>query len=65
MGTGYTIAYLVYTIGTLITSPATLSIGAAIGGGIAVLVFAGILVCLCANSDKKLKAEYALSGKKA
>ncbi|MBE6617408.1 MAG: ferrous iron transporter B [Ruminococcaceae bacterium] len=57
MGTGYSIAYLVYTIGTLITAPATLNIGAAIGGGIAVLVFAGILICLCVNSDKKLKAE--------
>ena len=64
LGTGYTIGYLVYTIGTLITAPATLSIGAAIGGGIAVLIMAGIAVYLCVNSDKKVKAEYALGGKK-
>ncbi len=64
LGTGYTVGYLVYTIGTLITAPATLSIPATIGGGIAVLVMAGILVYLCVNSDKKVKAEHALSGKK-
>ena len=64
LGTGYTVGYLVYTIGTLITAPATLSIPATIGGGIAVLVMVGILVYLCVNSDKKVKAEYALSGKK-
>ena len=62
--TGYTIAYLVYTIGTLIVAPASLSIGAAIGGGIFVLAFAAVLVCLCANADKKVKAEFALSGRK-
>ena len=64
LGTGYTVGYLVYTIGTLITAPATLSIPATIGGGIAVLIMVGILVYLCVNSDKKVKAEYALSGKK-
>ncbi len=64
LGTGYTVGYLVYTIGTLITAPATLSVSAAIGGGIAVLVMVGILVYLCVNADKKVKAEYALSGKK-
>ncbi len=64
IGVGYSIAYLVYTIGTLITAPATLIIGAAIGGGIAVAVFAAILIYLCTKADKKLKAEYALKGKK-
>ena len=64
LGTGYTIAYLVYTIGTLIVAPASLSIPAAIGGGIFVLVFAGILTCLCIRSDKKVAAEYALAGRK-
>ena len=64
LGTGYTVGYLVYTIGTLIAAPATLSVSAAIGGGIAVLVMVGILVYLCVNADKKVKAEYALSGKK-
>ena len=64
LGTGYTVGYLVYTIGTLIVAPATLNVGAAIGGGIAVAVFAAILIGLCVNSDRKLKAEYALSGRK-
>ena len=62
LGTGYTISFLVYQIGTLITT-GTLGAGF-LGGLIAVLVFVAILVCLCINSDKKLKAEYALSGKK-
>lgn len=61
IGVGYTIGYLVYTVGTLITAPATLNVGAAIGGGCAVLVFALILTALCINSDKKVKAEYALN----
>ncbi len=63
LGVGYTLGYLVYTVGTLITAPETLHVGAAIGGGIAVAVMAVIVVYLCANSDKKVKAEYALSGK--
>ena len=64
IGTGYTVGYLVYTIGTLLTAPASLNVGAAIGGGVFVLAFAGILVYLCVNADKKVKAEYALSGGK-
>ena len=64
LGVGYTLGYLVYTVGTLITSPATLHIGAAIGGGIAVLCMAAVVVFLCIRSDKKVRAEYALSGKK-
>ncbi len=63
LGVGYTVGYLVYTIGTLITAPESLGIGAAIGGGVAVAVFVAILVYLCTKSDKKLKAEYALGGK--
>lgn len=63
LGVGYTIGYLVYTIGTLIVDSTMLSIGATIGGGIFVAIFAAILVCLCVCSDKKVKAEYALSGK--
>ena len=63
LGVGYTIGYLVYTVGTLITAPATLNVGAAIGGLIAVAVMAAVVVYLCVNADKKVKAEYALSGK--
>ncbi len=60
LGAGYTIGYLVYTIGTLITAPASLNVGAAIGGFIAVLVFAAVVIVLINNTDKKMKAEYAL-----
>ncbi len=63
LGVGFTVGYLVNTIGTLIVDASKLHIGGAIGGGIAVIAFAVILVCLCISSDKKLKAEYALKQK--
>ncbi len=51
-GIGYTVAFLVYQIGTIIT---TGSIGAGFFYGFfAVAVFVGIIVCLCINSSKKL-----------
>ncbi len=53
LGVGYTVAYLVYTVGTLITAPETLGIGAAIGGGAAVIVFIAILAMLCAKGGRK------------
>ena len=59
LGVGYTVAYLVYTVGTLITAPETLNIGAALGGLAAVLVFAGILTYLTVNSKNKIRKEYA------
>ncbi len=61
LGVGFTLGYLVYTIGTLITAPELLNVGAAVGGLIAVVVFALILVLLVNNTNKKLKSEYALS----
>ena len=64
LATGYSIGYLVYTVGTLITAPATVNVGAAIGGLAFLVVFAGVLVYLCSKSNKSLKAEYALGGKK-
>ena len=60
LGVGYTIGYLVYTIGTLLTAPATLSVGGVIGGGIAVVCMIGIVIFLCIRADRKVKAEYAL-----
>ena len=63
LATGYTVAYLVYTIGTLIVSPAALNIGAAIGGAIAVAVMVAIVVAIILNTERKLKAEYALKSK--
>ena len=60
--TGYAIGFLVYQIGTLIT---TGSLGAGFVGGLIFLVaYAAALVWLCVRSDNKVKAEYALAGKK-
>jgi len=64
LATGYSVGYLVYTVGTLITAPASLSIPAVVGGGTFVLAFAAVLVFLCVRADKKVEAEYALSGRK-
>lgn len=62
LGVGFTVAYLVYTIGTLITAPATLNIGAALAGLAAVAVMVVIVSLLIANTKKKMKTEYALNG---
>ena len=62
LAVGYTVAYLVYTIGTLITAPATLNVGAAIAGLIAVAVMAAIIMALIRHTNQSLKKEYALSG---
>ena len=60
LGVGYTLGFLVYQIGTLIT---TGSVGVGFSGGlIAVVLMVGIVVFLCINADNKLKAE--LAGKK-
>ncbi len=64
LATGYSIGYLVYTVGTLITDPTSLNVGAAIGGGMFVLAFAAVLTWLCVKADRSVKAEYTLSGKK-
>ena len=53
LGTGYTVAFLVYQIGTLVT---TGKLGAAfVPGLIAVAVFAVILVVLSMNANKKME----------
>nr|MBQ8245370.1 ferrous iron transporter B [Oscillospiraceae bacterium] len=55
--TGYTIAYLVYQIGTLIVD-GTLGAGF-LPGLIIVGVIVGVLVYLCKNADKKLVKNYS------
>ncbi len=59
--TGYTIAYLVYTIGTIITAPSSLNVGAAVAGLIAILVMISVIIVLVNRSNKNIKAEYALA----
>ena len=58
LGTGYTVAFLVYQIGTLIT---TGSLGTAfVPGLIAVLVFAAVIIWRIHRSDQEFAAEYSL-----
>jgi len=59
LAVGYTVGYLVYQIGTLITTGA---FGAGfLPGLIAVVVMVAIVVALCQKTEKKLKEEYALA----
>ena len=64
LGTGYTVAYLVYTLGTLITAPATLNASAAFAGLAIVVVFVAVICVLITNTEKKMKAEYSLKSKR-
>lgn len=57
---GYTVAYLVYTVGTLITSPNVLNVKWAVIGGIAVAVMAGIIMMLMFKDKKEFKTEIGL-----
>jgi ferrous iron transport protein B len=60
--TGFVIGFLVYQIGTLVTTGA---LGAGfIGGLIFTILYAAVLTWLCVRSDKQVKADYALGGKK-
>ncbi len=59
LGVGYTVGFLVYQIGTLVT---TGSLGAGfVPGLIAVLIMAAVVVYLIKKTDKDLAAKYALS----
>ena len=61
LAVGYTVGYLVYQVGTLITTGA---LGAGfLGGLIAVLAIAAIIVYMCISSEKKLKKEYSFNSK--
>ncbi len=61
LAVGYTIAYLVYTVGTLITAPASLNVGAAIAGLVAVAAMVVFILGIIGKTNKSVKAEYALS----
>ena len=61
LATGYTVAFLVYQVGTLVT---TGSLGTAfVPGLIAVLAFAVIILWRIRKSDREFAAEYSLHGK--
>lgn len=59
LATGYVVAFLVYQIGTLITTKALGS--GFLGGLIAVLVIVGIIAALIKKKDKQFNAEYKLT----
>ena len=60
LGTGYSVGYLVYQIGTLITTGA---FGPGAFGGLCFLVaFAGVLTWLCVRGGKKSPTGYVLEG---
>ena len=54
LAVGYTVSYLVYTIGTLLTGE-TLVVGAAIGGGVAVAAIVAVIAALILRTNRKLK----------
>ena len=55
MGTGYTVGFFVYQLGTLIT---TGSLGKGFLPGLAIVaVFAAVIIALSVNADKKVKTE--------
>jgi len=63
LAVGYTVAYLVYTIGTLIVG-GTLNVVAAICGLIAVTAMICIVIGLILHTNQKMKTEYALKSAK-
>ncbi len=62
LGVGFTVGFLVFQIGTLIT---TGSVGAGfLGGLIAVIGFVAVITALIHKTNKELESQYALTGKK-
>ena len=62
LATGYTIGFLVYQIGTLLTEG---TVGAGFLPGLAaVAVIVGIIACLCVQGGTRAKKDYVLSGRK-
>ena len=61
LGVGYTLGFLVYQIGTLVTEK-TLGAGF-VPGLIAVLAMAAVVVVLCVRADSKVKQDYALNNR--
>lgn len=58
---GYTVGYLVYTIGTLITAPELLNMHTALIGGLVLVLIIVIISSMIINTRKKIKEEYKLA----
>ncbi len=61
MATGFSVGFLVYQIGTLITT-GSFGVGF-VPGLVAIFVFAGIIATLIARANKKVEKEYNFKGK--
>ena len=58
LATGFTVGYLVYQIGTLVT---TGSLGAGFAYGlVAIIAFAGVIIYLIRRNQKEMALEYKL-----
>jgi len=60
LGVGYTVGYLVYTVGTLLTSPKELAVIPAILGGIAVGLMALTAAVMIGKANRRVKNEKAV-----
>ncbi len=60
LSVGFTVGYLVNTIGTLFLDASALNIGGAIGGAVAIAVITAIICILIFNTEKKLKEDAVL-----
>ncbi len=58
---GYTVSYLVYTVGTLLTDPAALNVGTAAAGGGIVIAIIAVIVYIARKNARAHSAAYALS----
>ena len=63
LAVGYTVSYLVYTVGTLLTAPESLNVTVAVIGLAAIVAMAVFVLMLIHNTDKKILAEKAIKNK--
>jgi len=56
LAVGYTVSYLIYTVGTLLTAPQSLNVPAALAGLAAVLLMAGFVTHLSLKNRAKQEA---------
>ncbi len=64
LSVGYTVSYLLYTIGTLITNPSALDIRFALVGLLIVLAAASVILFLIGKTNKRKKIEKMLKNQK-
>ena len=57
LGVGFTVGFLVYTLGTLIMDASKLNVGGTVGGLIAVATFVIIVTSIIRNTEKNLRTE--------